>query len=94
MMPYLISKDFDLRQLHDTGTTPIFSSDNLAMFALDTNPSIPTNNGVGILAEAISCKTTHRLNGEDELVMEYPITGYLFSEIQLHVTCHMELVEI
>ena len=82
MRPYLIPKDFDMVQLCDSSGTPLFTNGNLALYVLDTNPSVPTNNGIGVLSDAISCTVTHQLNGEDELRMTYPITGQLFSSIE------------
>lgn len=41
-----------------------------------------TSNGLGRLADAISCKVTEERNGIFELVMEYPITGIHYDEIQ------------
>ena len=83
MRPYLIPKDFDTSQLCDSTGTPLFTSGNLALYVLDTNPSIPTTNGIGVLSDAISCIVTHQLNGEDELKMTYPITGQLFDQIEV-----------
>lgn len=40
------------------------------------------SNGVGILKDAISCEVTEELNGQYDLVMEYPIQGALASEIE------------
>lgn len=39
-------------------------------------------NGIGVLADAISCKT-HLAFGGEELEMQYPITGLHYSNIQL-----------
>lgn len=41
-----------------------------------------TSNGIGILADAVSCIVTEELNGEYELEMQYPITGIHYSEIK------------
>lgn len=41
-----------------------------------------TTNGIGILADAVSCIVTEELNGEYELEMQYPITGIHYSEIK------------
>lgn len=41
-----------------------------------------TTNGIGILADAVSCIVTEKLNGEYELKMQYPITGIHYSEIK------------
>lgn len=39
-------------------------------------------NGIGVLAGAVSCKVTEELNGEYELVMQYPIDGIHYSDIK------------
>lgn len=82
MRPYLIPKDFDLLQLCDSGGTPLFTHDNLALYVQNASPSVPANNGIGVLVDAISCIVTHQLNGEDELKMTYPITGQFFDQIE------------
>lgn len=37
--------------------------------------------GIGSLADAISCTVTEERNGEYELEMTYPASGRLFSEL-------------
>lgn len=83
MKPYLISKNFDLQRLFDSAEKAVFDSNNLAMYVQDPAPSIPENYGIGVLADAISCKVSYELNGQDELTMTYPITGQLFEQIEL-----------
>ena len=83
MIPYLVPNTFDLQRLCDSAGKYLFTSDNLALYVQAAAPSVPTDNGVGVLADAISCTVKHELNGQDELVMQYPVTGALFSEIQL-----------
>ena len=39
-------------------------------------------NGLGVLADAISCEVSEERNGGFELVMEYPVDGVLFDDIQ------------
>lgn len=41
-----------------------------------------TTQGIGALADAISCEATEERNGMYELEMEYPITGIHFEDIQ------------
>lgn len=41
-----------------------------------------TTNGIGILADAVSCIVTEELNGEYELKMHYPITGIHYGAIK------------
>lgn len=45
-----------------------------------TETSFVTN-GLGVLVDAISCTVTEERNGSYELVLQYPITGRHFSEI-------------
>ncbi len=40
------------------------------------------SNGLGILADAISCEVQQVLNGQYELTMQYPITGARFGDIK------------
>ena len=46
-----------------------------------TETSFSTN-GIGILSDAISCRSIQELNGRYELELKYPITGLHFSDIQ------------
>ena len=41
------------------------------------------SNGIGCLADAISCIVTECRNGQFELEMTYPITGIRYSDIKL-----------
>ena len=41
-----------------------------------------TNNGLGRLADAITCKVTEERNGQFELELTYPITGIHYADIQ------------
>ena len=41
-----------------------------------------TTNGIGILADAISCKVPEELNGIYELTMQYPVKGIHYNSIQ------------
>lgn len=42
-----------------------------------------TNNGLGVMADAISCRVTEERNGAYELEMEYPQTGIHYAELAL-----------
>lgn len=46
-----------------------------------TPGTVPQNNGLGILADCISCTIEHEANGICELTMDYPITGQHAEEI-------------
>lgn len=48
-----------------------------------TNFSAGSDNGLGVLSDAISCKVTQELNGQYELEMRYPVDGLHYSEIAL-----------
>lgn len=41
-----------------------------------------TNNGLGALADCVSCIVTEERNGAFEMVMEYPVNGVHYEEIQ------------
>ena len=49
---------------------------------LTTDPGI-TSNGVGKLADCISCEVTREVNGIYELTMQYPITGAHYTDISI-----------
>lgn len=83
MRPILIPNTFDLLRLETSDGKSMFSVDNMALYVVDDNPSVPTNNGLGVLADAISCRIKQRINGEYELVMTYPMSGALFDQIEL-----------
>lgn len=42
-----------------------------------------TDNGMGILSDALSCKVTQELNGQYELELHYPVEGIHYGEIAL-----------
>lgn len=48
----------------------------------DSTEKTFTSNGIGRLADAISCVVTEERNGPYELEMQYPITGQYFGELQ------------
>ena len=41
-----------------------------------------SNNGIGVLSDAVFCEVTEERNGIFELVLDYPINGLHFSEIK------------
>lgn len=47
----------------------------------ESTESTYQNNGIGRLADAISCTVTEELNGAYELEMVYPVTGGLFDKL-------------
>lgn len=93
MRPILISADFDLQRLVDADGKLTFDADNKALWVPNPSPTVPTNNGVGVLADAISCKVKTVLNGEDELELTYPITGDLFDQLALRALIVAEVAE-
>ena len=42
-----------------------------------------TSNGLGSLSDVASCKVKQEINGEYELVMEYPVKGLHYADIAL-----------
>lgn len=48
----------------------------------ETTETAFASNGIGRLADALSCIVTEERNGPYELEMQYPITGQYFSELQ------------
>ena len=49
-----------------------------------TEGTVPSNYGVGVLSDCISCKVTEARNGSYELEMEYAANGIHASEIQVN----------
>lgn len=83
MKPFLISSDFDLVRLKTSNNEYVFSSDNLAIYVRDASPTVPSDTGIGVLAEASSCTVKYGPDGYDELELEYPATGRLYSKLKL-----------
>lgn len=48
-----------------------------------TSFSAGSDNGLGVLSDALSCKVTQELNGQYELEMRYPVDGLHYGEIAL-----------
>lgn len=48
-----------------------------------TSFSAGVDNGLGVLADAMSCKVTQELNGQYELELHYPVEGIHYGEIAL-----------
>lgn len=82
MIPVLIPDTFDLQRLYEADGKPLFDSLGRELYVPDANPSVPTHNGLGQLAEAVSCIVKSTINTPDELTMTYPITGSLFHDIK------------
>lgn len=83
MTPWIISNQYALDRLLESANKRVFDSGNLALQLQSANPSIPDNNGLGRLEEAIYCRVHHELNGEDELELRYPVSGVMFDRLQL-----------
>ena len=54
------------------------------LYSSVTEGTVPTNYGVGVLSDCISCKVTEERNGAFELVMEYAAEGLHASDIQVN----------
>ena len=48
-----------------------------------TSFPVGVDNGLGVLADAMSCKVTQELNGQYELELHYPVEGIHYGEIAL-----------
>lgn len=51
------------------------------MIPILSNTATLTGNGLGRLAETLSCIVTHEVNGEYELRMTYPVTGIRYGDL-------------
>lgn len=82
MIPVLIPDTFDLQRLYTSDGKDLFDSNNLALYVLNDAPTVPTDNGLGELADAESCVVETKINAPGELTMVYPITGSLFADLK------------
>ena len=85
MNPYLYAKEPDPVALKDSSSVTLVDSAGETLYAAGNWTSVRnfTNTyGLGVLSETISCEVTEERNGEYELVMEYPMTGWLYKYIE------------
>ena len=91
MTPYLINKNADPEQFFAKNNVEFLTSDNEAFYVVDENPGLPSTFGLGVLSDTISCKSTHEINGIDEIELQYPVTGINFDKLELRVIVMAEV---
>lgn len=85
MNPYLYPREPDPVQLKDANSVVLQDSTGKDLYASGNWASSRTFNntfGLGVLTDCISCEVTEERNGEYELAMEYPMTGWLYEYIE------------
>ena len=85
MNPYLYAKEPDPVALKDSSSVTLVDSAGETLYAAGDWTSVRSFSGtygLGVLSETISCEVTEERNGEYELVMEYPMTGWLYKYIE------------
>lgn len=75
MIPILLSADFDIDSLLDRNSNNLIDRAGLQLNIRNASASIPSHNGIGLLADAVECFTDSELNGGYELVLQYPMDG-------------------
>lgn len=82
--PILFSPEAEPEALLDVNAVPLHDTDDVELLASGDAAAARAFNtyGLGVLKDAISCDVTEVRNGEYELVMEYPMTGVHFDEIE------------
>ena len=85
MIPILFRPEADPEALLDVNSIPLQDVNAVELLAAgDTSTARSFNTyGQGALTDCISCQVTEERNGEYELVMEYPMTGVHFDEIEV-----------
>lgn len=84
MIPILFRPDADPEALIDANSIPLEDVDSEQLLASGdyTAQRNFTTLGLGKLTDCISCEVKEERNGEYELMMEYPMDGVHFSEIE------------
>ncbi len=84
MIPILFRPEADPDALLDVNSVPLQDVNSVELLA-SGDPTLARlfdTYGLGALTDCISCEVTEERNGEYELVMEYPMTGVHFDEIE------------
>lgn len=84
MNPYLYPKELDPVELKDSASTTLKDSAGNILYASGdwtSARSFYNTFGLGVLSDTIRCEVTEERNGEYELEMEYPMTGWLYEYI-------------
>lgn len=83
MNPYLYTPEAAPLPLQDSAGNSLQDSAGNDLYALDNSVRSFTNTfGIGVLPDCISCEVTEERNGEYELEMVYPMSGWLFEYIE------------
>lgn len=85
MIPILFQADVDPEALEDVNSVDLQDKNSVDLLAMGDITTVRqfTSYGLGALNDCISCEVTEERNGEYELVMEYPMTGVHFDEIEV-----------
>ena len=84
MNPYLYLQELDPVELKDSASTTLEDSAGNILYASGdwtSARSFYNTFGLGVLSDTIRCEVTEERNGEYELEMEYPMTGWLYEYI-------------
>lgn len=84
MNPYLYPQELDPVELKDSASTTLKDSAGNILYASGdwtSARSFYNTFGLGVLSDTIRCEVTEERNGEYELEMEYPMTGWLYEYI-------------
>lgn len=85
MIPILFPAEADPVALLDVNSVPLQDVNGVELLA-SGDPTVArlfNTYGLGALTDCISCEVTEERNGEYELVMEYPMNGVHFDELEL-----------
>lgn len=84
MNPYLYPKEEPIETLVDSNNDPLTDSSGETLYALGDWAAVRTFTtfGIGVLSDCIRCEVYEERNGEYELEMDYPMTGWLFEYIE------------
>lgn len=84
MNPILFQKEPDPVALVDSASVDLKEANGAQLYANGDWTSVrdfSTTNGLGALSDCIRCEVTEERNGEYELEMEYPLTGWMYNSI-------------
>lgn len=84
MRPYLFPKEEALDPLVDSASDALVDSAGEVLYAIGNWAAQRTFTtfGTGVLSDCIRCEVTEERNGEYELEMDYPMTGWLYEYIE------------
>lgn len=83
MIPILFPSTLGQEPLLTSDNKVLLTSDGRALYVYQANPTIPTNNGLGVMGDTTYCRVIRRLNAPDEMELRYPASGWLADKLQL-----------